>query len=78
MHAPSVPYPAAGLHRPTPPPETPGPSWASLGWGPGAQGSAGAVPESVSQSCVSSGSSMVGLTATSSKRTYAQKIPTAL
>ena len=32
------------------------------------QGSVCALPESVSQSCVSSGSSMVGLTATSSKR----------
>ena len=31
----------------------------------------------VSQSSVSSGSSMVGLMATSSKRTYAQKIPAA-
>ena len=39
--------------------------------GPGAQGSASALQESVSQSCVSSGSSMVGLMVTSSKRAYA-------
>ena len=29
--APSAPDPAAGHHCPTPPPETPGHSWASLG-----------------------------------------------
>ena len=67
----SAPSPAAGHRRPTPLPETPGHSRASLGqslvgslllshgsWC--AQGSASALPESVSQSCVSSGSSMVG------------------
>ena len=49
--------------------------WVSLLWGhcsflldPGAQGSVCALQESVSQSCVSSGSATVGLTATSSKR----------
>ena len=65
----------------TNPLETPGHSQASLGqslWGhcsfllgPGAQGSVCALQESISQSCVSSGSSMVGLMATSSKRAYA-------
>ena len=67
----SAPSPAAGHCQPTPLPETPGQSRASLGqslvgslllshgsWC--AQGSASALPESVSQSCVSSGSSMVG------------------
>ena len=39
--------------------------------GPGAQGSVCALQESISQSCVSSGSSTVGLMATSSKRAYA-------
>ena len=39
--------------------------------GPGAQGSVCALQESISQSCVSSGSSVVGLMATSSKRAYA-------
>ena len=76
------PQPAAGHHRSTPLPETPGPSWASLGQSlvgslllsPGSwctQGFVCALQESVSQSCVSSGSSMVGLMATSSKRAYA-------
>ena len=74
----SAPNPAAGHHRPTPPLETPGHSQASLGQSlvgslllsPGSwctQGSVCALQESVSQSCVSSGSSMVGLMATSSK-----------
>ena len=73
--------PAAGHHQPTPPPETPGHSWASLGQSlvgslllsPGSwctQGSVCALQESISQSYVSSGSSMVGLMATSSKRIY--------
>ena len=49
--------------------------WVSLLWGhcsfllgPGAQSSVGALQESVSQSCVSSGGSMAGLMATSSIR----------
>ena len=52
--------------------------WVSLSWcqcsfllGRGAQGSVCALQETISQSCVSSGSSMVGLMATSSKRAYA-------
>ena len=62
----------------TNPLETPGHSQASLGqslWGhcsfllgPGAQGSVCALQESISQPCVSSGSFMVGLMVTSSKR----------
>ena len=78
----STPNPAAGHHLPMPPPETPGHSRARLGQSlvgslllsPGswcAQGSVCAHQEFVSQSCVSSGSSMVGLMATSSKRAYA-------
>ena len=78
----SAPNPAAGHHQPTPPPETPGHSQASLGqslvgsllFSPGSwctQGSVCAHQESISQSCVSSGSSVVGLMATSSKRAYA-------
>ena len=58
--------------------DTPGQVCISLLWGhcsfllgPGAQGSVCALQESISQSCVSSGSSMVGLMATSSKRAYA-------
>ena len=39
--------------------------------GPSAQGSVCALQESIPQPCVSSGSSMVGLMATSSKRAYA-------
>ena len=76
----SAPNPVAGHHRPTPLPETPGHPqaiWGSLLWGhcsfllgPGAQGSVCALQESISQSCVSSGSSIVGLIATSSKRAY--------
>ena len=52
--------------------------WVSLLWGhcsfllgPGGQGSVCAHHESFSQSCVSSGSSLIGLLATSSKRAYA-------
>ena len=74
----SAPSPAAGHRQPTPPLETPGHSRASLGQShvgslllsPGSwctQGSVYALQESVSQSCVSSGGSMVGLLATSSK-----------
>jgi len=77
-----TPNPAAGHHQPTPPPETPGHSQASLGQSlvgslllsPGSwctQGSVCARQESISQSCVSSSSSLVGLMATSSKRAYA-------
>ena len=84
----SAPNPAAGHHRPTPLLETPGHSQASLGQSlvgslllsPGSwciQGSVCALQESVSQSCVSSGSSMVRLMATSSKRTYAIPTPRA-
>ena len=62
---------AAGQYQPTPPPETPRHSQASMGQSlvgplllsPGSwctQGSVCALQESVSQSCVSSGSSMVG------------------
>ena len=78
----SAPNPAAGHHWPTPLLETPGHSQASLGQSlvgslllsPGSwctQGSVCALQESISQSCVSSGGSMVGLMATSSKRAYA-------
>ena len=70
--------PAAGHHQPTPLLETPGHSQASLGeslvgsllLSPGswcAQGSVSARQESISQSCVSSGSSVVGLMVNSSK-----------
>jgi len=77
----SAPNPAAGHHRPTPPLQTPRHPQASLDsllWGhcsfllgPGAQGSVCALQEPISQFCVSSGSSMVGSMATSSKRAYA-------
>ena len=78
----SVPNPAAGQHWTMPPPEIPRHSWASLGQSlmgslllsPGswcAQDSVCPLQESVSQSCVSPGGSMVGLMATSSKRAYA-------
>ena len=80
-----APNPLAGHRRLTPPLETPGHSQASLGqslmgslllspksWC--TQGSVCALQESVSQSCVSSGGSMVGLMVTSSKMAYA--IPT--
>ena len=76
------PQPCKGHRQPTPPPETPGHSQANLGQSlvgsllpfPGSwyiQDSVCALQESVSQSCVSSGSSMVGLMVTSSKRAYA-------
>ena len=77
----SAPSPAAGHHRPTPPPETPGHPQASplpspvgsLLFSPGSWCTrfCCALQESISQSYVSSGSSMVGLMSTSSKRTYA-------
>ena len=68
--------------RPTLPLETPEHTWASLGHSlaeslllsPGswcAQGSVCTLQASIPQSCVSSGRSMVGLMATSSKRAYA-------
>ena len=75
----SAPDPAAGHHRPPPPPETPGHSRAHLGQSP--VGSRLLSPGSqcirfclaskslFPQSCVSSGSSMGGLVAISSKRT---------
>ena len=74
--------PAAGHHRPTTPLETPRHSQASLGQSlvGSLRLSAGswctwvsvcALQESISQSYVSSGSSMVGLMVTSSKRAYA-------
>ena len=78
----SAPNPATGHHRPTPSLDTPGHSQASLSQSlvgslllyPGSwctQGSVCAHQESIFQSCVSSGSSMVGLMVTSSKRAYA-------
>ena len=77
----SVPDHAAAHRPPTPPLESPGHSQASLGQplvgalllSPGSwctQGFVCVLQESLSQSCVSSGSSMVGLMATSSKRDY--------
>ena len=74
--------PLAGHQQPRPPLETPGHSWrnlvqsllGSLLLSPGSwctQGSVCAFQESISQSCVSSGISMVGLMETSSKRAYA-------
>ena len=76
------PNPEAGHHQPTPPLETPGHSQGSLSqsfvrslllspesWC--TQGSVCALQESISQSYVRSGSSMVWLMATSSKRAYA-------
>ena len=78
----SPPNPAAGHCLPTPLPESPRHPQESLCQSlvgslllsPGSQctqGSVCALQESVSQSCVSSGSSMVGLMTTSSKRAYA-------
>ena len=78
--APSVPNPAAGHHWPTPLPEdTHRQVWVSLLWGhcsfflgPGAHKVLFVPFKSLfSQSCVSSGGSMVGLITTSSKRAYA-------
>ena len=77
-----APKPAAGHRRPTTLLEPPGHSRASLGQSlvgslllsPGScytQGSVWALQESISQSCVSSGCSIVGLMATYSKRYYA-------
>ena len=77
----SAPNPAAGHHWPTPLLETPGHTQASLSQSlvgsllltPGSWRTkfCCALWESISQSCVSSGSSMVRLMATSSKRFYA-------
>ena len=84
-----APSPAAGRRRPTPLLETPGHSQASLGQSP--VGSLLLSPGSwctshevlfvlskslFPQSCVSSGSSLVELVATSSKRVYAVPRPT--
>ena len=70
-----------GHLQPTPPPETPGPSQASLGeslvdsllLSPGSwctQGLVQALQKSVSQSCIISDGSMVDLMATSTRRAY--------
>ena len=78
----NAPNPASGQHRPMPPLETAGHSWASLVsllWGhcsfllgPGVHKFLFVPSKSLfPQFCVSSGSSMVGLMATSSKRAYA-------
>ena len=77
----SAPNPEAGHHQPMPLMETPGHSWASLGQhlvgsllflGPGAHKVLFLPSKSLfSPSCASSGSSLVGLMATSSKRAYA-------
>ena len=78
----SAPEPAAGHRWPTPPLESPGHSWASWGQSlvgslllsPGswcAQAFVCALWESVSPVLYKSGSSMVGLMVTSSKRAYA-------
>ena len=75
-------WPASGHCWPTPPPETPGHSWASLGkslvgsllLSPGSWGTQGfvcALKGLFPHSWVSSGGSMVGLMVTSSKRAYA-------
>ena len=84
----NTPNPASGHHQPTPLLVTPGHSQASLGqsfmgslflspvsWC--TQVSLRAFQVSISQSCVSSGSSMVGLMVTSSTRTYAIPTPRA-
>ena len=77
----TTPTPEAGHHPPIPSLETPGHSQASLGQslvghcsfllGPCSQGSVCVLQKSIPQSCVSSGSSVVELMATSSKRAYA-------
>ena len=78
----SAPNLAPGHHWPTPLREAPGHSWASLAQSlvgslllsPGSwytQAFVCSLQESVSQSCVSSGDSTVGLMATSLKRAYA-------
>ena len=84
VHAPN---PAGDHHQPIPSLETPGHPQASPGQSPVGSlflslGSwctkfCGALQESIYQSCVSSGSSMVGLMATSSKKTYAILTPRA-
>ena len=77
-----APNSAADHHQPTPPLETPEHSQTSLGQSlvrsllifPGSwctQDSVHALQEFISQSCVSSGSFLVGLMVTSSKRAYA-------
>ena len=84
-----APNPCSRPPLPMPPPGTPGHSQASLGqslvgslllspesWC--TQDFVCALQESVSQSCTSSGNSMVGLMATSSKRVYALPMSTAL
>ena len=78
----SMPPTHIGHHRPIPPRETPGHLQASLGqslvgllflstesWR--TRGSTCALQETISQSCVSSGGSKVGLMATSSEKAYA-------
>ena len=77
----NAPSPAACHRRPMPQPETPGHSQASLGQSPAGSlllssgswctRSCLCLQESISQSCVGSGSSVAGLVATSSKRAYA-------
>ena len=77
----NAPNPAASHHRPTPLLKTPWHPQASLGQSPAGLLLLSSEPwckrfccafwESISQSCVSSGSSMVGLMATPSKRAYA-------
>ena len=83
----SAPNSEAGHHEPMPPPETlrhtqasPGksPVWSLLLLsGPWCTGFCRPLRESISQSHVSSGSSIVGLMATSSKRVYAIPTPRA-
>ena len=80
----SAPNPAAGHHQSTPSPETPRHPQTSLLWGslflpPGSLCTrfCCVLQESISKSCVISGSSMVGLMETSSKRTYAIPMPRA-
>ena len=77
----SAPNPAAGHHQPTPPPGAPRHPETGLGQSPVlslllSPGSwcirfCCALQESIFHSCVSSGSSMMGLMASSSKRAYA-------
>ena len=84
----SAPNAVSGHFQPMPPPETPGHSQASLDqWlvgslllSPGswcAQVSVCALQESISQSCVRSGGSVMGLMVTSSKRACATPSSTA-
>ena len=77
LNAPNI---VASHHQPTPPLKIPWHPQASLGrspagslllsFGPGCKSFCCAFRESISQCCVSSGSSMVGLMATSSNRAY--------